>query len=249
MNEQIWIVSMDEPVYYGRLYCRLIEKHPEAFAGIVLMPSDSLLVGRSLWKEISYRWRFWGPRAFIYFSVRWLRAKLAGSGNLRKMARSKDVPLFEATTLDDLDEVLAHHVPSLVLATVGTRVPSSLLKTVSAGWVNTHCGPLPKYRGVDAPFWCLLHDEADLAVTLHLMDAEFDSGPILSQSTISSAGMSYATAVDRLFDLAFSLHCDVLRDPTRAIENAASQERTGGSYFPRPPISAGREFRRKGRFV
>jgi hypothetical protein len=52
------------------------------------------------------------------------------------------------------------------------------LSAPKRGWLNAHPGLLPEYRGADPVLWALRHGGPQGA-TIHLMDAEIDTGPIL----------------------------------------------------------------------
>lgn len=49
------------------------------------------------------------------------------------------------------------------------------------GVINAHAGDLPRYRGNACPNWAIINGESRVVVTLHLMEAELDAGPILVQ--------------------------------------------------------------------
>jgi methionyl-tRNA formyltransferase len=51
------------------------------------------------------------------------------------------------------------------------------------GVLNSHPGPLPRWRGPFPIAWALHEGDAELAMTFHLMDASFDTGPILAQGS------------------------------------------------------------------
>jgi methionyl-tRNA formyltransferase len=47
--------------------------------------------------------------------------------------------------------------------------------------LNIHNGPLPRYRGVSPINWALKNNESEHGVTIHEIDPEIDTGPIISQ--------------------------------------------------------------------
>jgi methionyl-tRNA formyltransferase len=47
--------------------------------------------------------------------------------------------------------------------------------------INVHYSLLPKYRGLHAVVWAILNGEEHFGYTLHLMDEEIDSGPMIFQ--------------------------------------------------------------------
>jgi methionyl-tRNA formyltransferase len=50
------------------------------------------------------------------------------------------------------------------------------------GSFNMHTGPLPRYAGLNAPSWALLHGEKQHGVTIHRMVPGIDAGPIAYQA-------------------------------------------------------------------
>jgi methionyl-tRNA formyltransferase len=55
---------------------------------------------------------------------------------------------------------------------------------------NVHFSLLPKYRGCFTSIWPILHGEQTHGVTLHLIDAGVDTGPIIDQRSFDLAGMT-----------------------------------------------------------
>jgi methionyl-tRNA formyltransferase len=63
------------------------------------------------------------------------------------------------------------------------RVPAEALAVPTRGAINAHPALLPRLRGPNPIAWTLRNDEPELGMTLHRMDAQFDTGPILAQGT------------------------------------------------------------------
>ncbi|MFI1729118.1 methionyl-tRNA formyltransferase [Streptomyces acidicola] len=61
------------------------------------------------------------------------------------------------------------------------RLPRSVLQIPRYGVLNIHSSLLPKYRGPAPVLWAIRNGDADLGVTVHRMDEEFDTGPVLAQ--------------------------------------------------------------------
>ncbi|UHG93781.1 methionyl-tRNA formyltransferase [Spirosoma oryzicola] len=72
---------------------------------------------------------------------------------------------------DPLDAVLVFTLP--------WRIPATVLSIPRQGFLNVHLAPLPAYRGPEPLFWLLRNGETAGAVTIHRMDANFDTGPVL----------------------------------------------------------------------
>lgn len=57
-------------------------------------------------------------------------------------------------------------------------VTPDYLKLPKRGWLNVHPGLLPEYRGADPVCWALRNGDP-VGATVHLMEEEIDTGPIL----------------------------------------------------------------------
>jgi methionyl-tRNA formyltransferase len=64
------------------------------------------------------------------------------------------------------------------------RLPAELVALPRLGSINTHPAALPKYRGPNPVFWQMMNGESEVGMTIHRMDTEFDTGPILAQATM-----------------------------------------------------------------
>jgi methionyl-tRNA formyltransferase len=100
---------------------------------------------------------------------------------------------FRRLTLQDLPSertrgYIRALLPDLILSILSKeRVPEEVLRIPRFGCANLHPSLLPLYRGMSPTFWCLANQETKTGVTLHYMDAQFDTGPILAQSEIPVA--------------------------------------------------------------
>ena len=175
---------------------------------------------------------------------------MTNSGNLSLAAKNANIPFYKCKNLSSAKSILRENKVDIVLASVNNLVDVDTLQSASYGWINTHCGPLPKYAGLDAPFWCLFNNEPMFAVTLHYMDTHFDTGPIINQKFIKNKGQSYFDLVKSLFKEALILHCIFLEDFKPSCEDALKQNHLISTYYNRPSIKDGIQFRKNGgRFV
>ncbi|MFD7954998.1 methionyl-tRNA formyltransferase [Streptomyces ardesiacus] len=61
------------------------------------------------------------------------------------------------------------------------RLPRWLLRLPRYGVLNIHSSILPKYRGPAPVLWAIRNGDPELGVTVHRMDEDFDTGPVLAQ--------------------------------------------------------------------
>jgi hypothetical protein len=246
----IWIVSVDEPLFYGRLYSQLARACSDRIKGAIIVRNPETSTFSRLFREVIYRLRFWGIRGSCYAVVASLWSRSFGKGNLARTCRNNGIAVNYTDSLAEAGECLRRERAGVVLCSFPRRVPKECLMAVPGGWVNTHCGPLPNYRGLDAPFWCLHNEEAYLAVTLHYMAEEFDTGPIIAQRQIANSGEPYFVILRKLFAVALDMHTEFVRTAHPSFSEASSQDPSAGSYYGRPEPSLGAAFRRRGgRFV
>ncbi len=79
-----------------------------------------------------------------------------------------------------LTEWLAELQPAAVLVlTFPWRIPARVLALPPHGFLNVHFAALPGYRGPAPLFWQIRNRETAGAVTIHRMEADFDTGPVL----------------------------------------------------------------------
>ena len=80
--------------------------------------------------------------------------------------------------------VLKEVRPELIIS-FGTGLIRREILGLDAFKVNIHRGILPRYRGLDADLWALYHRDFDrVGTTVHRLDAQFDTGPIVAQERL-----------------------------------------------------------------
>jgi methionyl-tRNA formyltransferase len=67
------------------------------------------------------------------------------------------------------------------------KLPDELLALPRLGVLNNHPSFLPRYRGPNPVGWALRNGDAELGISVHRMDASFDTGAILAQGSIPIA--------------------------------------------------------------
>jgi methionyl-tRNA formyltransferase len=64
------------------------------------------------------------------------------------------------------------------------KLPGRMIDYPEKGTLNIHPALLPEYRGANPYFWVIRNKEKHTGSTLHKMDEQFDTGPILKQKEI-----------------------------------------------------------------
>ncbi|NMO56711.1 methionyl-tRNA formyltransferase [Actinoplanes sp. TBRC 11911] len=79
------------------------------------------------------------------------------------------------------DTLGGYRLDLLVVYGFNWKLPASVLRTPGYGVINVHSSLLPKYRGPAPVLWAIRNGDAEIGLTVHRMDEQFDTGPILAQ--------------------------------------------------------------------
>tara|TARA_B100000787_G_C16190477_1_gene297193 strand:- start:73 stop:837 length:765 start_codon:yes stop_codon:yes gene_type:complete len=247
---KIWIVTINDPLHYCPLYYDLISKSHSGFQGILILPGPMQGNILSSIKEIVYRLRFFGWKAFILTGMKYVWKKIRDDKSLKEIAALKHIPYHLVKNIDEIEAVIKDKNPDLILSSVTSLVTKKNLEIAKLGWLNTHCGILPNYKGIDAPFWSLYNEEKLIGSTIHIMNDVFDEGPIINQSVFINENLSYFKTVDKLFDANKTMLLKFLENPIEQIKRKKHQPVSTGIYFARPTVNDGKLFRSKiGKFI
>lgn len=86
------------------------------------------------------------------------------------------------------------------------KISGHTLALAKNGVVNLHFAPLPKYRGSGTLEQAILNKESRYGVTLHFMDADLDTGPVIDRAWVPLAlDATYRGMVPVLEEAAFNL--------------------------------------------
>lgn len=83
-----------------------------------------------------------------------------------------------------------------------TIVPAPVFAAFRHGILNAHAGDLPRHRGNATINWAILTAEAEVVVTVHVMDAGLDSGPVLAKRRFPLDELTYVAEVQAFCDAA-----------------------------------------------
>jgi methionyl-tRNA formyltransferase len=175
-----------------------------------------------------------------------LTSATGAGGSVTSLAKRLEVPVLpsdlvrDASTADWLER---EEVDVLLNVHSLFRIHSAVVAAPRIGSFNLHPGPLPEYSGLNAPSWAIYNGETSHAVTLHWMDAEIDTGPIVYSSSFEitdrDTGLSVsATAAREGLPLVARLLDDASGDP--AWIPTTPQDLTRRRYYGREVPDDGR---------
>jgi methionyl-tRNA formyltransferase len=107
---------------------------------------------------------------------------------VKKFAVDHGIPVVQPVTLDTsraLEELASFSPDLIVVVAYGRILPSKVLSLPKFGCLNLHPSLLPRHRGSSPIANALLCGDEVTGVTIMLMDAGLDSGPILAQREVA----------------------------------------------------------------
>jgi methionyl-tRNA formyltransferase len=101
------------------------------------------------------------------------------------LSHGLDVIQIEKFKVAGAVEKLAAFAPDLiVVAAFGLLLPPEVLSLPKLGCLNVHPSLLPRHRGASPIATAILHGDEKTGVTIMLLDAGMDTGPILNQREV-----------------------------------------------------------------
>ena len=108
-----------------------------------------------------------------------------GSVPVLELAEQKNLPVLTATNKKTLDELIrAHSFQSrlAILIDFGIIVSQEVIDCFELGIVNSHFSLLPEWRGADPITFSILSGQSRTGISLMLLTAGMDEGPLLAQA-------------------------------------------------------------------
>lgn len=131
-------------------------------------------------------------------------------------ARENEIDLIQPASLraPELTEQLnAVGARFFLVASYGKIIPQDILDIPPKGVLNIHPSLLPKYRGPSPLETAILNGEAETGVTLMLVDAEMDHGPLLAEKKLPlKDNYSFEELRDETAVIGSNLLADILPD-------------------------------------
>lgn len=185
--------------FHANLMLRLLATDTGAREDTALIiEQETLLSGRTKWRSLASYLRSAGLRyvagqVMRQYAFRALRAlaSLMGERSSASYPYQREMPatwrrrVLNGLAKPETQQVLREFAPDAVLSVFSReRLPPEVLRLPTLGCINVHPAWLPEYRGVSPTFWCLADGAENGGVTLHWMDADFDTGRILARARI-----------------------------------------------------------------
>ena len=182
----------------------MVQQHGHEVAGILVEPVPS---GKFL-HDVD---RKFGASMLLRKMARtgfnWLRAKGANQGGLPGTPRVFAVDSHNSAQCAALLRSLA---PDVIFLRGCGIIHREILEIPKVGVLNAHFGELPKYRGVYATEWAILHGDRPL-ITLHFVNEGVDTGDVIATRQVPlRPGATLASVRDESSRIGGELLVDVM---------------------------------------
>lgn len=110
---------------------------------------------------------------------------------VKKLALEWQIPVVQPETLKSIevvDKLVSFQPDLIVVAAYGAMLPREVLSLPKFGCLNVHPSLLPRHRGPSPVAYTILCGDELAGITIMLMDAGMDTGPILAEK---KAGISF----------------------------------------------------------
>lgn len=121
---------------------------------------------------------------------------------------------------------------------------AEFLSQITCPVINIHPGALPDYRGLDPTFYSLLNEEAELGISVHLVDKTIDTGQLLKVASLPNHAPSLLEATRQSFRTGAILLEQYLIQPSPPLIKSGQ-----GHYYSWPSRSELAKFKKKHRLV
>ena len=115
------------------------------------------------------------------------RGKEVAFSPVKQAALAQDIPVWQPGSLkrlENIEALAAYHADLYIVAAFGQILPQAVLDLPRYGTLNIHASLLPRYRGVSPISEAILQGESETGVTIMLIDAGIDTGPLLLKRAI-----------------------------------------------------------------
>ncbi len=172
------------------------------------------------------------------------RNKQLRQSPVKRLAAAADVPIFQPKSLrqpESIDRLRQWEADVFVVAAFGQILPPAALDLPKYGSINVHASLLPRWRGA-APIQAAIRaGDAETGITIMLMDAGLDTGPMLAKRAIPIAADETGQSLhDKLAHLGAELLIETLPKYLSGMIQPQAQDESQASYAPQIKKEAGR---------
>ncbi len=110
---------------------------------------------------------------------------------VKQTALAHGIPVWQPGSLkkpENIEALAAYKADLYIVAAFGQILPQAVLDQPRYGTLNIHASLLPRYRGVSPISEAILQGDRETGVTIMLLDAGVDTGPMLYKRAVPLTG-------------------------------------------------------------
>ncbi len=143
------------------------------------------------------------------------RKQILTKPELKVAAESLNIPVLQFPSLksaEALQTLTQLHAELFIVVAYGKLIPQSILDLPKKGCVNVHPSLLPKYRGPSPLQNTILHGDKSSGISIMLLDAGMDTGPILAQTVIElDSRETFSSFEQKIFTVGPKFFCETIQ--------------------------------------
>ncbi|MFA5062060.1 MAG: methionyl-tRNA formyltransferase [Patescibacteria group bacterium] len=112
------------------------------------------------------------------------RKQVVEESPVKILAEKNNIPVAQPESLKDY-QLPVENLDLNVVAQYGLIIPKKIINFPRYGSINVHGSLLPKYRGASPIQTAITSGETETGNTIMLMDEKMDTGPILTQESVT----------------------------------------------------------------
>lgn len=224
---RIVIIGQEEPVYFSPFLRSIIEARPKDIVAVVVAGDRGAgshpQTFRQKLENIYILWLIMEPYGFMrnlgiglwQGFIRMLGPWGASldKRSIRGAAGKYNIPIVNTCDLNSREfiEKLKQFSPDVIINQAECLLKEEILAVPKIGIINRHASLLPHFRGRLGSWWAHAAEPPEYGVTIHFVDKEIDSGPIIVQKKYSiDPRAAYWRVLDIFFNDAPGLMLEAL---------------------------------------
>jgi methionyl-tRNA formyltransferase len=144
------------------------------------------------------------------------RGKRLSASPVKVRAEMHKIPVYQPPRIKEQEAILhirGYGAECAVVVAYGQILSQAFLNSFPLGALNVHGSLLPAYRGAAPLQRCLLAGDARTGISIMLLDAGMDTGPVLSQRELEiREDETFGSLHDKMANLGAEFLCETLRE-------------------------------------
>lgn len=258
---KIVLMGQEEPVYFGPFFRSILKARAKDISLVVIAGSRGAGSHPKTLKDklnnLYSLWLLFEPTGFLrnlaiqtfhklLSSLRLVGTKL-DTRSIRGLAKQLNIPILYTENINcpSFLSELKKYQPDIIINQSELLLKQPILSIPTIGVLNRHASLLPKFRGRVGSFWAHAQENPEYGTTIHFVDEQIDSGPIVAQQKYAlDPTLSYTRILDELFTSSIPLMLTALENLETSTFTPIPNTYLGTSTYKFPTLKEVQDYRR-----